>query len=138
MCLCIWVANLIHRTLSLIGYINLGLTFTVRSYRISCTKVNWVVGRRYSSSFCEFWNPSMRTSLLSLIGGRLKSHNDSCTQTKYIRVRYREIPAFGRDAIRRFSANCSEMKKMAARDFENLLQVRCIPTRRFSMNKRIS
>jgi len=36
---------------------------------------------------------------------------------------YREIPSFGRDTIRRFSANCSELKKMAARDFENLLQV---------------
>jgi hypothetical protein len=32
---------------------------------------------------------------------------------------YRQIPSFGRDAIRRFSANCSELKKMAARDFEN-------------------
>jgi hypothetical protein len=37
---------------------------------------------------------------------------------------YREVPSFGRDTVRRFSANCSEMKKMAARDFENLLQVR--------------
>jgi hypothetical protein len=36
---------------------------------------------------------------------------------------YREIPSFGRDTIRSFSANCSEMKKMAAHDFENLLQV---------------
>ena len=39
-------------------------------------------------------------------------------------TRYRQIPSFGRDTIRRFAANCSEMKKMAARDFENLLQVR--------------
>jgi len=36
---------------------------------------------------------------------------------------YREVPSFGRDTIRRFSSNCSEMKKMAAHDFENLLQV---------------
>jgi hypothetical protein len=27
------------------------------------------------------------------------------------------------DTIRRFAANCSEMKKMAAHDFEDLLQV---------------
>ena len=33
------------------------------------------------------------------------------------------MPSFGRDTIRRFVSNCSEMKKMAARDFENLLQV---------------
>lgn len=30
----------------------------------------------------------------------------------------------GGAGIRRFSANSSEMKKMAARDFEDLLQVR--------------
>lgn len=37
---------------------------------------------------------------------------------------YRAVPTFGRDTIRKFSNNCSEMKQMAARDFENLLQVR--------------
>lgn len=37
--------------------------------------------------------------------------------------RYRSTPTFGRDTIRRFSANSSEMKKMAAHNFEDLLQV---------------
>ena len=37
--------------------------------------------------------------------------------------RYRQIPTFGRDTIRRFNANASAMKKLAARDFEDLLQV---------------
>ncbi|KAH9919802.1 uncharacterized protein B0H18DRAFT_936945 [Fomitopsis serialis] len=36
--------------------------------------------------------------------------------------RYRQIPTFGRGTIRRFAENASEMKKMAARDFEDLLQ----------------
>ncbi|KIM75847.1 hypothetical protein PILCRDRAFT_98847 [Piloderma croceum F 1598] len=36
--------------------------------------------------------------------------------------RYQEIPSFGRDTIQRFASNCSELKKMAAHDFENLLQ----------------
>jgi hypothetical protein len=36
---------------------------------------------------------------------------------------YRQIPTFGRDTIRRFSSNVSELKKMAARDFEDILQV---------------
>jgi len=36
---------------------------------------------------------------------------------------YRTIPAFG-TTIRRFAHNVSAMKKMAARDFEDLLQVR--------------
>lgn len=33
------------------------------------------------------------------------------------------MPTFGRETIRRFSNNTSEMKKLAARDFEDLLQV---------------
>lgn len=37
---------------------------------------------------------------------------------------YRKVPTFGRDTIRRFARNSSEMKKMAAHDFEDLLQVR--------------
>ncbi|EGO05039.1 hypothetical protein SERLA73DRAFT_27349, partial [Serpula lacrymans var. lacrymans S7.3] len=35
---------------------------------------------------------------------------------------YREIPSFGRDTIRHFSANSSELKKLAARDYKNFLQ----------------
>ncbi|EIW86099.1 hypothetical protein CONPUDRAFT_43986, partial [Coniophora puteana RWD-64-598 SS2] len=36
--------------------------------------------------------------------------------------RYRQIPRFGRTTIRRFRKNSTAMKKMAARDFEDLLQ----------------
>lgn len=36
---------------------------------------------------------------------------------------FREMPTFGRDTIRRFSANVSELKQLAARDFEDILQV---------------
>jgi hypothetical protein len=36
---------------------------------------------------------------------------------------YRQVPTFGRDMIQKFSNNASEMKKLAARDFEDLLQV---------------
>ncbi|KAJ3816794.1 hypothetical protein F5880DRAFT_1618922 [Lentinula raphanica] len=36
--------------------------------------------------------------------------------------RFRNTPRFGASTIRRFSTNASEMKKMAARDFEDLLQ----------------
>ena len=38
--------------------------------------------------------------------------------------RFRQIPTFGRFTIRRFHNNVSEMKKLAARDFEDILQVR--------------
>lgn len=37
---------------------------------------------------------------------------------------YRKIPTFGRDTIRKFSDNVSALTKLAARDFEDLLQVR--------------
>ena len=36
---------------------------------------------------------------------------------------FRQVPTFGRDIIRRFRKNVSELKKMAARDFEDVLQV---------------
>lgn len=37
--------------------------------------------------------------------------------------RFRLVPSFGRDTIRRFTSNISELKQLAARDFEDLLQV---------------
>ena len=37
--------------------------------------------------------------------------------------RYRQTPTFGRDTIRCFSRNTLEMKRTAAHDFEDLLQV---------------
>ncbi|CDO68696.1 hypothetical protein BN946_scf184652.g23 [Trametes cinnabarina] len=36
--------------------------------------------------------------------------------------RFRQVPSFGRGTIRRFAHNVSEMKRMAARDFEDILQ----------------
>lgn len=40
--------------------------------------------------------------------------------------RFRCVPTFGRSTIRRFHSSVSEMKKLAARDFEDILQVgRC-------------
>lgn len=41
----------------------------------------------------------------------------------YISPRFRSMPTFGTSTIRRFASNASEMKKLAARDFEDLLQV---------------
>ncbi|KAJ3846111.1 hypothetical protein EV368DRAFT_77133 [Lentinula lateritia] len=39
-----------------------------------------------------------------------------------IQNRFHQIPTFGLDTIRLFSNNASEMKRLAARDFEDLLQ----------------
>lgn len=41
-------------------------------------------------------------------------------------TRFRQIPTFGNSTIRNFANNASEMKKLAARDFEDLLQVSVI------------
>ena len=48
---------------------------------------------------------------------------DNLVQLELIMSRYRRIPTFGRGTIRRFHENASAMKKLAARDFEDLLQV---------------
>ena len=52
--------------------------------------------------------------------------HDSFSVSQFIDIvpqRYRQIPTFGSGTIRAFSQNSSEMKKLAARDFEDLLQV---------------
>ena len=43
---------------------------------------------------------------------------------KLLAHRYRAMPTFGRDTIRRFVSNMADLKKMAGRDFEDSLQVR--------------
>jgi len=40
-----------------------------------------------------------------------------------IYIRFRDVPTFGRGTIRRFTDNVSDMKKLAAQDFEDILQV---------------
>lgn len=37
--------------------------------------------------------------------------------------RFRQVPTFGNGTIRRFGDNVSGLKKMAARDYEDILQV---------------
>jgi len=37
---------------------------------------------------------------------------------------FRQISSFGSSTIRRFTHNVADMKKLAARDFEDILQVR--------------
>ena len=47
--------------------------------------------------------------------------------------RYRHVPPFGCSTIRKFHNNASAMKKLAARDFEDLLQVTIMIIPIFSM-----
>jgi len=52
--------------------------------------------------------------ILNAIGGNV---------VQDLNKRYREVPPFGNGTIRRFTGNPSAMHKLAARDFEDLLQV---------------
>jgi hypothetical protein len=51
------------------------------------------------------------------------------TSPQYSRLtsytRFHLIPTFGRSTIRKFHTNTSEMKRLAARNFEDILQVCC-------------
>ena len=51
----------------------------------------------------------------------LVSHGDGTIQE--FNRQYQQVPTFGRSTIRHFSENASGMKKLAARNFEDLLQV---------------
>lgn len=54
---------------------------------------------------------------------KLMSTNDPSTLTHR---RFRLVPSFGNGVIRTFANNTSEMKRLAAHDFEDILQVCCV------------
>ncbi|KAG6904966.1 hypothetical protein DXG01_005923, partial [Tephrocybe rancida] len=49
-------------------------------------------------------------------------HESKGNNVGLLDARYRQIPTFGRDTIRKFAANTSELKRLGARDFADLLQ----------------
>jgi hypothetical protein len=62
-------------------------------------------------------------ALLHELDQRYACHISSICNYCSLWCSYREIATFGRDTIQKFRSNVSELKKMAARDFEHLLQV---------------
>ncbi|KAJ3504239.1 hypothetical protein NMY22_g17988 [Coprinellus aureogranulatus] len=50
------------------------------------------------------------------------SSTTTTTLTAELDWRFRETPSFGREGVRKFGVNASDMKRKAARDFEDLLQ----------------
>ncbi|KAF7793821.1 hypothetical protein EIP86_004942 [Pleurotus ostreatoroseus] len=52
----------------------------------------------------------------------LETAGDS--RTEALDDRFRNVPSFGRGTIRKFKRNVSELKKMAARDYDNILLLR--------------
>ena len=68
--------------------------------------------------------------LPSAIGGGATTEMDkrwvsavAVTSHRLFLPRYRLVPAFGRDTIRRFRRDASGLKRMTAHDYEDLLQV---------------
>jgi hypothetical protein len=78
-------------------------------------------GKRCSYILFECSMLSTKPKSMSLIVGPCQSHF-AVADIQFL-PRFRMMPTFGADTIRRFSRNVSEIKKMAARDFEDLLQV---------------
>jgi hypothetical protein len=70
-------------------------------------------------SLCGWWRRHSKPKLAVRISDDIDKLGIYCIYS------YRHVPTFGRDTIRRFHKNASAMKKLAARDFEDLLQV-CI------------
>lgn len=67
---------------------------------------------------------------VSLTGGKM--HDLLCHLPRLTKIlyRYSKVPSFGSSdsVIRNFPDNVSEMKKLAARDFEDLLQASPLTT----------
>jgi hypothetical protein len=59
----------------------------------------------------------------NLTNGRMLWRRYYFCVTDYV-ISYRDVPPFGQNTIRKFSNNVSGLKRLAARDFEDLLQVR--------------
>lgn len=72
-------------------------------------------------SVCCWWR--LDPGAQSTVSKQCGSHPHSSTDCP---DRYRLVPTFGRDTIRRFTRNTSGLKKLAARDWEDMLQV-CLP-----------
>lgn len=87
-----------------------------------CTKLHLVYGGLCSSTFYEYSSQKTISSFWNWISGK-RIHVLASMKILIMTRRYRAIPSFGRDTIRRFAENCSEMKRMAAHNFEDLLQV---------------
>jgi hypothetical protein len=86
--------------------------------------LNSEFGKQSSFIYYKYWTAEKSVDSLILtiseymaykfdaIDGELKTLNSYC-----------QVPTFGRDTIQHFQTNVSGLKKMAARNFEDILQV---------------
>jgi hypothetical protein len=78
-------------------------------------------GKHYSLICFVFLRLLTRISYMNWTDGGLcvAAHFSDLTGATSFRL----VPTFGRDTIRRFSRNTSELKRMAAWNYEDILQV---------------
>lgn len=66
---------------------------------------------------------ALSSSRPSTVGTRISSLLANELSISHSYLRFRQVPTFGNGVIRKFANNTSEMKRLAARDFEDILQV---------------
>lgn len=92
---------------------------------ISCTNLNSVYGKHCSHNLSAYFTLLAEDQICLLISSIQGIQTIVLFVITYVHTcRYRQISTFGSGTIRKFSQNSSEMKKLAARDFEDLLQVK--------------
>jgi hypothetical protein len=96
-------------------------------YPTSFMNSNLVFGSRFLHTLFGFCMQLEVMSSNNWTNGAILAWHTMALELTFVTDRYRQMPTFGRDTIRRFSANVSDMKKFAGRDFEDLLQVVTLP-----------
>ena len=67
--------------------------------------------------------PKKKVTFRPLTRGRPFCSNPTHGVHLNVYLRFRDVPTFGRGTIRRFTDDISDMKKLAGRDFKDILQV---------------
>ena len=72
-----------------------------------------------SFSFCL-----LLMATVSLIDGEYSSPSFTVHAHTLNKPRFRAVPTYGKDTIRKFAVSVSSLKRIAGHDFEDILQVR--------------
>ena len=87
---------------------------------IFCTSLTLVFRKLSWYIWLESWTHSVRIKLLYSMKGRWSSSDLALLSWLH---RFQAVPTFRESTIRWFAQNVSELKKLAARDYEDILQV---------------
>ena len=106
---------------SLLGFLASGLIFSRYFWWTFCMNSSLGFGKKYLFTYWEYCKVLMALQISWTTGKPVLLQETICWF--HISIRFRAVPTFGRDSIRKFTNNVSELKKLGARDYENLLQV---------------